>query len=198
VGVVQNPELMPLEGKTIADISKLWHEDAIDTICDLLVKDNGFTEVADFGMSEPDVELALKQPWVSFDNDSSGTSPEGILGKEHPHPRAYGTFPRVIRKFVLEEHLLTLPEAIRKFSALPAQRMKLTDRGVLKKGMWADVVIFDPAKVRDLATYENPNQLSTGMDYVLVNGVPVISGGKMTDTLPGKVLYGPGYAGTGH
>ena len=195
VCVVQNPELTSLQGKTIADIAKMWHEDAIDAVFDLLIKDGGFTEVAVFGMSEPDVELALKQPWVSFDNDSSGTAPDGILGKEHPHPRAYGTFPRVIRKFVREEHLLTLPDAMRKFSALPAQREHLADRGVLKKGMWADVVVFDPAKVHDVATYEKPNQLSVGMDYVLVNGVPVIADGKMTNALPGKVLYGPGYTG---
>jgi N-acyl-D-amino-acid deacylase len=195
IATVDNPDLINLQGKTVADVAKMWHEDAIKTIFDLLIKDNARTDVVTFGMSEPDVELALKQPWVSFDNDASGGSPTGILGKEHNHPRAYGTFPRVIRKYVREEHLLTLPDAIRKFSALAAQREHLADRGVLKMGMWADVVVFNPAKVRDLATYENPNQLSVGMDYVLVNGVPVIAAGKMTDALPGKVIYGPGYAG---
>ena len=189
----QNPDLTSLQGKTIADIAKLWHEDPIDAICDMIVKDEAFTGVAVFGMSERDVELALRQPWVSIDNDYSGGSPTGILGKEHPHPRAYGTFPRIIRKFIREEHLLTLPDAIRKFSALPAQREGLADRGVLKKGMWADIVVFDPAKVRDLATYQNPNQFSVGMDDVLVNGVPEILDGKLMPALPGKVLYGPGY-----
>jgi N-acyl-D-amino-acid deacylase len=193
IGVVQNPKLLPLQGKTLADIAKLWGKDPIDALCDLLIEDNAFTEVAVFGMSEPDVALALEQPWVSIDNDSSGTSPNGLLGLEHPHPRAYGTFPRILRKYVREEHKLTLEDAIRKFSALPAQRMRLTDRGVLKAGMWADVVIFDPATVRDLATFENPNQLSQGMDYVLVNGVPVIDQGKMTGEKPGKVLRGAGY-----
>jgi N-acyl-D-amino-acid deacylase len=193
IGVVQNPKLLPLQGKTLADIAKLWGKDPIDALCDLLIEDNAFTEVAVFGMSEPDVALALEQPWVSIDNDSSGTSPDGLLGQEHPHPRAYGTFPRILRKYVREEHKLTLEDAIRKFSALPAQRMRLTDRGVLKAGMWADVVIFDPATVRDLATFENPNQLSQGMDYVLVNGVPVIDQGKMTGEKPGKVLRGAGY-----
>ncbi len=193
IAVVQNPELRPLQGKRLSEVAALWHEDAIDALCDLLIKDKAFTDVAVFGMSEPDVELALKQPWVSVDNDSQGTSPEGLLGLEHPHPRAYGTFPRILRKYVREEHVLTLPDAIRKFSALPAQRMRLTDRGVLKKGMWADLVVFDPATVRDLATFESPNQLSQGMDYVLVNGVPVIAGGKMTGALPGKVLRGEGY-----
>ena len=193
IAVVENPELRKYQGKRLSEVAAEWHEDPIDALCDFLIKDNAFTSVAVFAMSEPDVELALKQPWVSIDNDSQGTSPEGLLGEEHPHPRAYGTFPRILRKYVREEHLLTLPDAIRKFSALPAQRMRLTDRGVLKKGMWADVVIFDPATIRDLATYEQPNQLSQGMEFVLVNGVPVIANGKMTGALPGKVLRGPGY-----
>jgi dihydroorotase/N-acyl-D-amino-acid deacylase len=193
IAVVQNPELRTLQGKRLSDVAALWNEDPIDALCDILIKDGAFTEVAVFGMDEPDVLLALKQPWVSIDNDSQGTSPEGLLGQEHPHPRAYGTFPRILRKYVREEKQLTLPDAIRKFTALPAQRMRLTDRGVLKLGMWADVVVFDPNKITDHATFENPNQFSEGMDFVLVNGVPVIEGGKMTGALPGKVLRGPGY-----
>jgi N-acyl-D-amino-acid deacylase len=195
IGVVQNPKLLPLQGKTLAEIAKLWNKDPMDALFDLLIEDKAFTYVAVFGMSEPDVALALQQPWVSIDNDSSGTSPEGILGLEHPHPRAYGTFPRILRKYVREEKKLTLEDAIRKFSALPAQRMRLTDRGVLKQGMWADVVVFDPATVHDLATFADPNQLSQGMEYVLVNGVAVIDQGKMTGARPGKVLRGPGYVG---
>jgi dihydroorotase/N-acyl-D-amino-acid deacylase len=193
IAVVQNPELMPLQGKRLSEVAAMWKEDAIDALCDILIKDKAFTEVAVFGMDEPDVMLALKQPWVSIDNDSSGTSPEGLLGTEHPHPRAYGTFPRILRKYVREEHALTLEDAIRKFTALPAQRMRFTDRGVLKEFMAADMVIFDPATIKDLATFEQPNQLSQGMDYVLVNGVPVIAEGKMTGALPGKVIRGPGY-----
>jgi dihydroorotase/N-acyl-D-amino-acid deacylase len=193
ISVVENPALLPLEGKRLSEVAAMWHEDPIDALFDLLIKDKAFTEVAVFAMSEPDVVLALKQPWVSIDNDAQGTSPTGLLGTEHPHPRAYGTFPRILRKYVREEHALSLPDAIRKFSALPAQRMRLTDRGVLKKGMWADVVVFDPATITDKATYENPNQFSVGMEYVLVNGVPVIDDGKMTGALPGKVLRGEGY-----
>ncbi len=193
IAVVQNPELRPLQGKRLSEVAALWKEDAIDALCDLLIKDGAFTEVAVFGMDEPDVLLALKQPWISVDNDSQGTSPEGLLGEEHPHPRAYGTFPRILRKYVREEKELTLPDAIRKFTALPAQRMRLTDRGVLKQGMWADVVVFDPEKITDKATFENPNQFSEGMEYVLVNGVPVIAEGKMTGAQPGKVLRGAGY-----
>ncbi len=192
IGVVQNPKMLPLQGKRLSEIAKLWNKDPIDALFDFLIEDPN-AGVAVFGMSQPDVTLALQQPWVSIDNDSSGTSPEGILGQEHPHPRAYGTFPRILRKYVREEKVLTLEDAIRKMSALPAQRLRLTDRGVLKAGMWADIVIFDPATVRDLATFDNPNQLSEGMDYVLVNGVPVIDQRKMTGALPGKVLRGAGY-----
>jgi N-acyl-D-amino-acid deacylase len=193
IGVVQNPKLLPLQGKTLANVAKTQNKDPMDALFDLLIDDNAATGVAVFGMSEPDIVLALEQPWVSFDNDSSGASPVGILGQEHPHPRAYGTFPRILRKYVREEKRLTLEDAIRKCSALPAQRMRLADRGVLKAGLWADIVIFDPATIRDLATFQNPNQLSQGMEYVLVNGVPVIDQGKMTKALPGKVLRGAGY-----
>jgi N-acyl-D-amino-acid deacylase len=193
IDAVQNPTLLPLQGKTLAELAVLWKEDALDALLDLIIKDDAFTDVAVFAISEPDITLALQQPWVSIDNDSSGTSPDGQLGREHPHPRAYATFPRILRKYVREEKILTLPDAIRKFSALAAQRMGLVDRGVLKEGMWADIVVFAPDQVRDVATFENPNQLSQGMRYVLVNGVPVIDAGRATDALPGKVLRGPGF-----
>jgi dihydroorotase/N-acyl-D-amino-acid deacylase len=194
IGVVQNPELRKFQGKRLNEVAKALNEDSMDALFDILIQDKAYTDCAVFGMSEPDVALALRQPWVSVDNDSSGTSPEGILGEDHPHPRAYGTFPRILRKYVREEKKLTLPDAIRKFSALPAQRLRLTDRGVLKQGMWADVVVFDPETVRDLATFDDPNRFSEGMEYVLVDGVPVIANGKMTGALPGKVLRGAGYA----
>jgi len=193
ISVVQNPALKKFQGKRLTEVAKTLNKDPMDALFDLLIEDKAFTECAVFGMSEPDVALALQQPWVSVDNDSSGTSPEGILGEEHPHPRAYGTFPRILRKYVREEKKLTLEEAIRKFTALPAQRMRLTDRGVLKLGMWADVVVFDPDTVHDVATFDDPNRLSEGMEYVLINGVPVIENGKMTGALPGKVLRGAGY-----
>ena len=193
ITVVQNPALKQFQGKRLTEIAAAMKKDPMDALFDLLVQDKAYTECAVFGMSEPDVVLALQQPWVSVDNDSSGTSPEGILGEEHPHPRAYGTFPRILRKYVREEKKLTLEDAIRKFSALPAQRMRLTDRGVLKQGMWADIVIFDPETVTDVATYDDPNRLSKGMEDVLVNGTLVIENGKMTGALPGKVLRGAGY-----
>jgi len=188
IGAVQNPKLMPIQGKTVAEIAKLWNKDPIDTVFDILIEDEAFTSVAMFTMSEPDVALALRQPWVSVCNDSQGTAADGILGNEHPHPRAWGAFPRILRKYVREEKLLTLEDAIRKFTSLPAQRMRFADRGVLKAGMWADVVVFDPETVRDRSTFEQPNQPAEGMRFVLVNGIPVIEEGKMTNALPGKVL----------
>jgi dihydroorotase/N-acyl-D-amino-acid deacylase len=195
IGVVQNPELQVYQGKTLAQVAAMRRTDAIDALFDLLIEDQGYTSVAVFGMSEPDVVLALRQPWVSINNDSPGTSPEGRLGREHPHPPAYGTFPRILRKYVREERRLTLEDAIRKFTSLPAQRMRLGDRGVLKVGMWADVVVFDPGQVRDRATFAAPNQLAEGMRWVLVNGIPVIADGQATRALPGRVLRGPGWAG---
>jgi dihydroorotase/N-acyl-D-amino-acid deacylase len=191
--VVQNPALRPLQGKTLAQAAALRHQDAIDALLDILIEDKAYTSVAVFGMEEHDVALALQQPWVAIDNDSSGTAPTGILGEEHPHPRAYGTFPRILRKYVREEHRLTLQDAIRKFTSLPAQRLGLGDRGVLKQGLWADIAVFDPEQIHDVATFEKPNQLSVGIQYLLVNGVPVIAQGKGTDALPGKILRGPGY-----
>ena len=188
IGAVQNPKLLPVQGKTVAEIAKLWNKDPIDTVFDLLIEDEAFTESAMFIMSEPDVVLALQQPWVSVCNDSQGTSPDGLLGKEHPHPRAYGAFPHILAKYVREEKKLTLEDAIRKFTSLPAGRMRFADRGVLKAGMWADIVVFDPDTIRDVATYAEPNQLSEGMRFVLVNGVPVIEEGKMTNALPGMVV----------
>jgi len=193
VGVVKNPALRPLQGQTIAAIAKSRSKPPIETLLDILVEDHGFTGCAVFGMQEDDVSLALLQPWTSINNDSSGASPEGILGEEHPHPRAYGTFPRILRKYVREEHRLSLEDAIRKFSALPAQRLRLTDRGVLKRGLWADLVVFDPSTVADRSTFSSPNELAVGMQWVLVNGMPVIAEGKMTGARPGQVLRGPGY-----
>jgi N-acyl-D-amino-acid deacylase len=193
VGVVKNPALRSLQGQTIAAIAKARAKDPLETLLDILVEDNGFTGCAVFGMQEDDVVLALVQPWTSINNDSSGASPEGILGAEHPHPRAYGTFPRILRKYVREEHRLSLEDAIRKFTALPAQRMRLIDRGVLKRGLWADVVVFDPQTIADRSTFSSPNELAVGMRWVLVNGVPVIADGKMTGAKPGQVLRGPGF-----
>jgi len=190
---VHNPALKSFEGKRLDEIAESWHEKPIDALLDILIKDHAATDVAVFGMSQPDVTLALKQPWVSICDDAAAQAPTGKLGQGHPHPRAYAAFARIIAKYVREDHAPTLPDAIRKMTALPAQRMGLTQRGLIKQGMWADIDIFDPAKLGAPATFEQPKQLAQGMSWVLVNGVPVIAGGKMTSALPGKVLRGPGY-----
>jgi N-acyl-D-amino-acid deacylase len=192
IGAVHNPALRALQGKTLAEVATQRRSEPVEALLDFLIQDSAQTYVAVFGMSESDVALALVQPWVCINNDSEGTAPDGLLGQQHPHPRAYGTFPRIIRKYVREEKRLTLEDAVRKFTSLAAQRMRFDDRGVLKAGMAADIVIFDPAQVRDRATFAQPHQLSEGMQWVLVNGVPVIAAGKATGALPGKVLRGPG------
>jgi dihydroorotase/N-acyl-D-amino-acid deacylase len=193
IATVINPKLLDLQGHSLAEIAKARGTDPKDTLFDILVEDGAKTSVAVFAMSEPDVALAAVQPWVSFCNDSEGTSPDGLLGTEFPHPRAYGTFPRVLRKYVREERRIRLEEAIRKFTSLPASRRRLNDRGVLKAGQWADIVVFDPEQITDKATFSAPKQLSVGMQWVLVNGVPVIADGVATNALPGRVLRGQGY-----
>ncbi|HEX2712578.1 MAG TPA: amidohydrolase family protein, partial [Candidatus Acidoferrales bacterium] len=146
-----------------------------------------------FLMDEADVERAIPQPWMGFGCDAEAVRPDGILGKYRPHPRAYGNFPRLLASYVREKRIVPLEEMIRKMTSLPAQTMRLEDRGVLKPGMWADVVVFDLTRVRDLATYENPHGFSEGMRYVIVNGQLVLNDGRMTGALPGRALRGPGY-----
>jgi N-acyl-D-amino-acid deacylase len=193
VSSVGHAELRPLQGQSIEAIARARGREPIETLLDILVEDGALAHVAAFGMQERDVVVALRAPWVAICNDSAGTSPQGVLGFEHPHPRAYGTFPRILRRYVRETHELSLEEAIRKFSALPAARLHLTDRGVLKVGLAADVVVFDEHEIADRATYAEPNQLSVGVRFLLVNGVPVIADGRETLRLPGRVLRGPGY-----
>jgi dihydroorotase/N-acyl-D-amino-acid deacylase len=193
IATVANPKLLDIQGKTLADIAKARGTDPMDALFDILIEDDAETAVAVFAMSEPDIELAAVQPWVSFCNDSSGTSPEGPLAKEFPHPRAYGTFPRVLRRYVREERRMRLEQAIAKFTSLPASRLRLADRGVIKAGLWADIVVFDPDTITDRSTFSAPNQLSVGMQWVLVNGVPVIADGAATGALPGHVLRGGGF-----
>ena len=193
VSGVGHAGLRALQGQSIEEIARARGREPIETLLDILVEDGAEGEVTAFGMQERDVVVALRAPWVSICNDYEGTSPQGVLGLEHPHPRAYGTFPRILRLYVRESHVLSLEEVIRKFSALPAARMRLADRGVLKAGLAADIVVFDEHAITDRATYAEPNQLSVGMRYVLVNGVPVIEEGRETLRLPGRVLRGPGY-----
>ena len=193
---VQIPSLKQFEGKRLDEVATAWHEKPIDALLDILIKDDAATDVAVFGMSQPDVTLALKQPWVSICDDAAAQAPTGKLGVGHPHPRAYAAFARIIAKYVREDHALTLPGAIRRMTSLPAKRMGLAQRGEIRDGDFADIVVFDPAKLHAPATFEQPKQLAQGMSWVLVNGVPVIADGGMTQALPGKVLRGPGYRGS--
>ena len=143
-------------------------------------------------MSEENVKKEIAQPWISFGSDEASQAPEGVFLKSTPHPRAYGTFARVLGKYGRDEKLVTLPEAIRRLSALPATNLGLDHRGFLKEGMFADVVVFDPATIADHATFEKPAQYATGMKNVFVNGREVLKDGEHTGAKPGRALYGPG------
>ena len=180
-----------LQGKSIAEIARIKNKDEIDTIFDLLVEEAGYGGGIYFLMSEDNVKKKIQLPWVSFCTDEDAYRPEGLMGKRNPHPRAYGTFPRILGKYVREEKVISIQEAIRKMSSLPAARLGLHDRGLLKKGMAADIVVFDPVRVKDQATYLNPHQYPKGIHHVLVNGIPVVKDGEHTGALPGKALKKP-------
>jgi dihydroorotase/N-acyl-D-amino-acid deacylase len=191
-----NPELKKYEGRRISEIAKMMGKsDEIDAIFDLLIAGNAQIGAIYFLMSEDDLRLAIKQPWVSFGVDHEAVATSGPLSEGRAHPRGYGTFPRILGKYVREEGLLELEEAIRKMTSLAANRIGLQDRGLLKPGFLADVVIFDPAQIRDLATFEDPNRLSVGISHVIVNGQLVLDNGRLTGRLPGRALRGPGYKG---
>ena len=191
VASVQKPENKKYEGKRMDEVAKIAGKDPLDALCDLLISEEGSAGAIYFSMSEPDVELAMKQPWLGVGSDGSGVNPDmKFAGK--PHPRFYGTFPRVLGVYVREKKVLTLPEAIRKMTSLSAQITGLTDRGLLRPGMAADITIFDPKIVSDKATFENPMQYPLGIPYVIVNGVVVINQGQHTGARPGRVLYGRG------
>jgi len=149
-----------------------------------------------FLMSEEDVKLAMRQPWVSVGVDHGAVSLTGPLAEGKAHPRGYGSFPRILGRYVRDEQVVSLEEAIRKMTSLAANRVHLVERGLLKPGFFADIVVFDPQQIRDVATFEDPNRLSTGMRYVIVNGALVMSGGKQTNAMPGRPLRGPGYRKT--
>jgi N-acyl-D-aspartate/D-glutamate deacylase len=144
-------------------------------------------------MSEPDVRAAMATWWVSVNTDASGVAPDGPFGKEGTHPRAYGSFTRILGHYVRDERLMSLEFAVRKMTSLAAQRVGLTDRGLLRPGLFADITVFDPATVNDRATFERPHQPSVGIAFVFVNGQAVLRRGKMTDARPGRGLLGPGY-----
>ncbi len=190
---LRTPANRKYQGKRLSEIAALRGTDPIDTIFDLLVEENGVVDTVYFTMSEENVRRELMVPWVAFNCDAWGVRPEGPLGATMTHPRAYGTFPRILGRYVREEKLLRLEDAVRKMTSLAAQRIGLRDRGLLRAGFYADVTVFDPEKVIDRATFESPHQYSEGIVHVLVNGVPVIESGKITERRPGRLLRGPAH-----
>jgi N-acyl-D-amino-acid deacylase len=193
--VFRKPQNKQFEGKSILAMAKARNQsDPAETCFDLIVEEETFINGVHHTMSEDDVNFVMQVPWVSIASDGSGLN---LKEPGKPHPRSYGTNVRVLGKYVRDEKVLTLEDAVRKMTSLPAQTLKLKDRGLLKEGYWADVVIFDPATVSDPATYENPQQYAKGVPFVLVNGTVVIDNGNHTGARPGKVIYGPGKNGRG-
>ncbi|HEY7573666.1 MAG TPA: amidohydrolase family protein, partial [Thermoanaerobaculia bacterium] len=187
------PEAMkPMTGKTLAEVAKMRGKDWVETAIDLNIESDAQVGAIYFLMSEDNLKKEIRLPWVSFGSDAGSEAPEGVFLKSNPHPRAYGNFANVLGKYVRDEKALTLPDAIRKLSSLPASNLGLDRRGFLKPGMFADVVVFDPATVGAKATYEKPQQYSVGVRDVFVNGVQVLRGGEPTGAAAGRALRGPG------
>ena len=192
---VLDVKLKPLEGRTIDEIARAQGKDALDALIDLVIADRANTGRVSFTMNEDDVRAALRHPLVSLGTDSGAHAEDGILSQEKSHPRAWASTARILGHYVREQKLLPLEEAVRKMTSLPASRMRLADRGILRPGMAADIVAFDPERVRERSTYADPNHYSEGIPYVAVNGELVVDGGRITEARPGRPLLGPGYAG---
>jgi dihydroorotase/N-acyl-D-amino-acid deacylase len=182
-----------LQGQRLSQIAAQRHRDPIETMFDLIIADHARSGAIYFLMSEPDVRAALQQWWVAVNTDAGGVAPDGPFGKEGTHPRSYGSFTRILGRYVRDQKLMTLEFAVRKMTSLAAQRVGLADRGLVKPGMYADITIFNPATVIDRATFEQPHQTSVGIEYVLVNGQMVLKKGQLTSARPGRGLRGPGY-----
>ena len=187
--------LKPLIGKTVAEVAAMRGTTPEETILDLIVEDGSRIGTVYFTQSEDIVRRVVALPWVSFNSDAASLAPEGVFLESNPHPRAYGSFARVLGKYVRDEQVITLQEAIRKLAALPAQTMRIDRRGELKQGFYADVVVFDPEKIQDHATFVEPHQYATGMVHVFVNGEQVLKDGEHTGATPGRVVRGPGWTG---
>jgi N-acyl-D-amino-acid deacylase len=181
-------------GKSLAEVAKMFGKDPEETAMDLIIQDSTRVGVAYFLMSEENVKKQVAIPWVSFGSDEGSYTSEGVFLKSNAHPRAYGTFARVLGKYVREEKVISLQEAVRKLAKLPATNLKIQKRGELKAGNFADIVIFDPAKVKDNAAFDKPHQYAEGMIHVFVNGVLVLKDGKHTGAKPGRFVKGPGFA----
>jgi len=185
--------LKALDGRRLGDIARERHRDPIETLFDIVLADHARTGAIYFEMSEDDVQAGLRTSWVAVDCDAGGVAPDGPFGKDYTHPRAYGTFPRILGLYVRQLHVIPLEFAVRKMTSLAAQRVGLIDRGLLRPGMYADITVFDPATVGDRATFDHPHQASAGITYVFVNGQAVLQRGQLTAARPGRGLVGPGY-----
>ncbi|KPL12444.1 MAG: aminoacylase [Bacteroides sp. SM23_62] len=192
VGFKQD-SLKYLTGKTLAQVAEIRHTSPAETIIELVVQDNSRVDAIYFLMSEENIRKQIALPWVSFGSDEQSLAPEGVFLKSNPHPRAYGNFSRLLGKYVRDENIFPLQEAIRKLTHLPAENLKIKKRGLLKEGYYADIVVFDPEKIQDHATFENPHQYATGVMHVFVNGQQVLKDGEHTGTTPGRIIRGPGY-----
>lgn len=188
----RSEKLKPLVGKTLGEVAKMRGKDPIETIMDLVLEDRSRIGTIYFLMNEDNIKKQIRLPWVSFGSDAASVAPEGAVLRSAAHPRAYGNFARLLGKYVREEKVISLTDAIRRLSSLPATNLGLADRGFLRKGMFADIVVFDPLTISDRATFENPHQLSIGVRDVFVNGVQVLKDGEHTGAKPGKALWGPG------
>jgi len=191
----KNEKLKPLTGKTLAEVAKMRGKSPEETAMDLVIEDGSRVGTIYFLMSEENIKRKIALPWVSFDSDAGSLAPEGPFLLKNPHPRAYGNFARLLGKYVRDEQVVPLEEAVRRLTSFPAETMKIRDRGRLKEGYYADVAVFDPAKIQDHATYEKPHQYSTGMVHVFVNGEQVLRDGEHTGAKPGRVVRGPGWKG---
>ena len=185
--------LKPLTGKSLAEVARMRGKSPEETAMDLVVEDDSRVGTIYFLMSEENIRKQIRLPWVSFGSDAASQAPEGPFLKSNPHPRAYGTFARLLGRYTRDEKLIPLEEAIRRLTSLPATNLKIQKRGWLRPGYYADVVVFDPAKVQDHATFEKPQQFSTGVVHVFVNGTLVLKDGEHTGATPGRVVRGPGY-----
>jgi N-acyl-D-aspartate/D-glutamate deacylase len=188
-----DPTLSRYEGKNLDEIARAEGKHPADALMDLVIADKGNTSKITFSMNEDDVRAAVKHPLVSFCTDSGASATDGIFSKERNHPRGWGSMPRILGRYVREEKLLPLEEAVRKMTSLPATRMRLDSRGQVREGFFADLVAFDPATILDRSTYVDPWQYSAGIPFVLVNGQVVVDGGRITDARPGRILRGPGF-----
>jgi N-acyl-D-amino-acid deacylase len=188
----KSDKLKPLTGKTLAEVAQMRSKDPVETIMDLVLEDQSRVGTVYFMMSEDNIRKQIRLPWVSFGSDAGSMAPEGVFIKSSTHPRAYGNFARLLGKYVREERVITLQEAIRRLSSLPATNLGLDRRGFLRTGMFADVVVFDPGTIADRATFEKPHQYAVGVRDVFVNGVQVLKAGEHTGKYSGRAIWGPG------